>query len=285
MKPFISVVINTFNEENNLLYTLLSVKSWVDEIVVVDMYSDDKTVEIALKNGAKVFFHERAGFVEPARSYSIAQSHGEWVLILDADELVSQPLSLKLLEIARNDTADVVTIPRLNYFIGEPLMHTGWGPEQDKHARFFKRGFMQNSERIHDAMKPLQEARISNLSYETGYAIVHFNYFNITHFIEKLNRYTTIESVQAFNRGERTNSFKSIILSIKEFLSRYIKRGGYRDGWRGFYLALIMVFYKISVSAKLKELEAVGDRNIIELLYRKEAQLIIDEYNKGPNPL
>jgi glycosyltransferase involved in cell wall biosynthesis len=82
------VVINTLNEERRLPYALRSVQDWVDEIVVVDMHSDDKTVEIAEAFGARIFTHERVGYADPARAFAFARATGDWILILDADELV-----------------------------------------------------------------------------------------------------------------------------------------------------------------------------------------------------
>ena len=93
----ISVVINTLNEEKNLAYTLRSVQSWASEIIVVDMHSTDKTVEIAKTHGAKVFYHEPTGFVEPAQEFAVAQASHAWILLLDADEVVPKPLSERLL--------------------------------------------------------------------------------------------------------------------------------------------------------------------------------------------
>ena len=92
----ISVVINTLNEEKNLPRVLASVKKLADEIVVVDMESNDKTREIARKAGARVFKHKRMGYVEPARNFAIGKAKSEWILILDADELVTETLAKKL---------------------------------------------------------------------------------------------------------------------------------------------------------------------------------------------
>lgn len=278
MKQKISVVINTLNEEKNLPFALRSVHTWADEIVVVDMHSSDHTVDIAREFGAKVFFHEPTGFVEPARAYAISQTTGDWVLILDADELIPAPISKKLLEITAKNTADVIVIPRLNYLLGKPLLHTGWGPQQDKHARYFKRGKLQASAKIHDYLKPVPGAMVYELPYQPDCAMVHFNYLDSEQFIEKLNRYTTIEAEQAFKRGERSSTFKALLYAIKEFLSRYIKNQGYRDGWRGFYLSMMMVFYRLSTSMKLTELETSGTRSEIEQLYSQEAEAIINTY-------
>jgi len=81
----VSVVINTLNEEKNITKAISSVKSFADEVVVVDMESEDETVKIAKKLGARVYSYKKVGYVEPARNYAISKTVGEWVFILDAD--------------------------------------------------------------------------------------------------------------------------------------------------------------------------------------------------------
>jgi len=280
-EPKISVLINTLNEEKNLPYALRSVVPWADEIVVVDMYSEDRTVEIARSYGAKVFFYNRVDFVEPARAYAVEQSTGDWMLILDADELVPLPLARRLKNIALEDKADVVIIPWLNYLIGAPLMASGWGPNQDKHARFFKRGMLETSSTIHSPFTPKPQARVLELAYSPAEAVVHFNYVDIKQFIDKLNRYTSIEAKQALERSETVSPVRAILEVMLEFINRYLRRGGYKDGWRGFYLAGLMAMYRWAVFAKLTELRVVGDRSKVENLYRSEAERILAQYTEG----
>ncbi len=284
MEPRISVVINTLNEEGNLPYALRSVKPWADEIIVVDMHSEDRTVEIAKEYGARVFFHERKGFADPARAFAIAQAGGDWILILDADELVPYPLSRKLREIARESKFDVVRLPWLNCLLGSPLMHTGWGPNQDPHLRFFKKGFLQTTSDLHNYLHPAPHSRVIELPFEPGLAIVHFNYLNSEHFIEKLNYYTTIEARQAFARGLRITPWRATLNGVKEFLIRYLKAQGFRDGWRGFYLSFFMVFYRIAAAAKLQELQTIGPREVIESGYRQEAERFLEAYSAQQRP-
>jgi glycosyltransferase involved in cell wall biosynthesis len=284
MKPRISAVINTLNEEKNLPFALRSVQSWVDEIVVVDMYSDDRTADIAREFGAKVFPHERVGFADPARAFALEQASGDWILMLDADEVVPLPLSRTLVNIALSDSADVVRIPWLNYLLGAPLMHTNWGPGQDTHLRFFKKHHMIATPEVHNHIHPVPGSRVLKLKYEPGLAVVHFNYLDSQHFIEKLNRYTSIEANQAFERGERITAFGALAKGAKEFGSRYIKGSGFRDGWRGFYLSLFMSFYRIVTAAKLRELKALGQKDQIESRYRQDAEEILKAYEGQPTP-
>ncbi|HEX6940313.1 MAG TPA: glycosyltransferase family 2 protein [Longimicrobiales bacterium] len=278
MDARISVVINTLNEERNLPFALASVRPWADEIVVVDMHSDDRTVEIARAHGANVFLHERREFVEPARAYAVAQATGDWILVLDADELVPEPLSRTLRAIARDDAADVVVLPRLNHLLGAPMRYTGWGPHQDRHPRFFRRGHFRPTDLIHGSPPPQEGARVLHLAYEPGHAIVHFNYVDTAHFLDKLNRYTSIEARQAAERGERAAGPRTLARAARVFLRRYVRQQGYRDGWRGLYLSLLMALYRVATDAKLKEIESVGTREAILDAYRSEARRILDGY-------
>jgi glycosyltransferase involved in cell wall biosynthesis len=276
----ISAVINTLNAETHIPLALGSVRSWVDEIVVVDMHSVDSTVDIAREFGAKVFFHERMGFADPARAFALEQAQGDWILILDADEVVPPTLSKTLLQIAQRGEADVVKIPRLNYLLGAPLMHSGWGPDQDTHFRFFRKGSLQTTATVHNYLHPVPNARIRTMKYEPGLALVHFNYLDSEDFIERLNRYTTIDAGQAFALEERSSPANAIARAAGEFAKRYMLCSGWRDGWRGLYLSLFMAFYRIAKAAKLQERTELGDRQKTSAGYRKIAESLLQEYGE-----
>jgi glycosyltransferase involved in cell wall biosynthesis len=278
MSSRISVVINTLNEERNLPYALRSVQPWADEIVVVDMYSTDRTVEIARQFGAKVYFHEGPGFNYPPREFAVKQASEAWIFMLDADELVTLSLSKALRRIAEGNSADVVLVPRLNYLLGLALQHTRWGPDQDIQVRFFKKGKISASSIAHQDFHPVEGAKIQRVTFDGSNAIVHFNYLDSTQFIERLNRYTSIEAGQAFGHGSHSNVFLAVARAAKEFVSRYIKARGYLDGWRGFYLSAFMSFYRLAAAAKLKELEVLGTRDKLAELYREKAESVLKEY-------
>ncbi len=277
MECKISVVINTLNEGKNINNAIQSVKHWADEIIVVDMYSDDGTADIARKLGAKVFFHERIGFVEPARQFAINEARNDWVLVLDADEIVPKSLSKLIFKIIYENKYDIINIPWLNYLLGTPLMYTGWGPNQDKHSRCFKKSGMEISSIIHKGLIPKPNSKIYNMNYREGNAVIHFNYVNTNHFIQKLKKYTYIEATQIINTKKLT-IFVAIFRSIKELFNRYIIKKGYKDGWRGFYLSIAMAFYYLTVYANFKELEEFGEPKNILLHYQNIANDIISEY-------
>lgn len=278
LRPPISVVINTLNEERNLPFALRSVRSWADEIVVCDMHSDDKTVEIARAHGAMVCFHERMGFADPARAFAIGQTRHEWVFVLDADELVPRQLAQALPGLITGGTADVFRVPRLNYLLGAPLQHLGWGPDQDAQLRLFKKSAVSITPDIHHFFHVKQGARERRLRSADVGAIVHFNYIDLTHFIEKLNRYASIEARQAFARGERASFRKALVASAREWLSRYFKNGGHREGWRGLYLTAMMSMYRFAIHGKLTELETGNSEAEVRRRYQAEAERYLAEY-------
>lgn len=281
MTQRISVVINTWNEEQNLPWALGSVRSWADEIVVVDMHSQDRTREIAESYGAKVFLHEWLGFSEPARAFAIEQSQGDFVLLLDADEMIPEPLSRELRRITAEDRYDVAYLARSNYMFGKKLEHTGWGADQDRHLRFFRRGSLSTSDTIHNWMHAAPGARIYKLPAEPALSIVHFNYIDVAQFIEKLNRYTTVEAKQAQERGQSETAWGTARQVLGELTRRYLKKGGYRDGWRGFYLSLLMGLYRVGTAAKLAELNAGMGPDSARAVYRQIAEDVLSAYGSN----
>ena len=122
----IALVINTLNEEKNIGDCIDSVGSLVNEIVVCDMYSDDRTAEIATLKGAQVVLHPRIGFVEPARKFAISQASQEWVLVLDADERMTPQLANRLIQVTQEDSCDVVSFWSLYWYFGGWVRHGGF---------------------------------------------------------------------------------------------------------------------------------------------------------------
>jgi len=279
MTQRISIVMNTWNEEHNLPWSLGSVHSWADEIVVVDMHSTDRTREVAEQYGAKVYLHEWLGYSEPARAFAIEKAQGDFVLLLDADEMIPAPLSRALRALANEGNYDIVKLARSNYMFGEKVEHSGWGPEQDRHFRFFRKGSLSTTAEIHKYMHPAEGARIHHMRADADHCIVHFNYDDVTQFIEKLNRYTTVEAQQAKAQGQQESGWSTMLKVLGELFNRYLKKGGYRDGWRGFYLSLLMAFYRIGTAAKLTELNAEMGSERARARYREIAEELLRGYS------
>jgi glycosyltransferase involved in cell wall biosynthesis len=260
-------LVNTWNEESNLPRALASLVDWVDEIVVVDMHSEDRTRDVATGFGARVYLHDCTDFVEPARAFGVQRCTGDWILILDADEIVPGRLATRLCAIADQDRMDVVTVPRSNFLLGRPFRGGGWGPQQDQHPRFFRRGTLTFDERIHSKPAAVAGARILELPPLEPATIVHFNYLSAAQVIDKLNRYTTIEAKQRFDRRAKQPTVSALLDAATEFLNRYVRLRGYRDGWRGVFMCAAMAFYRISIAVKLLELQQIGTEEDVKRRY------------------
>lgn len=248
--PKITAIIHTLNEEKNIKNCLESVK-WCDEIIVIDMYSQDKTVEVAKLYTDRIFFHKKMDYVEPARNFGLTKATNDWILSLDADERISEELKNKLIEIAKDGKYDVIYIPMKNIIFSKWIKHTQWWP--DYHPRFFRKGFMKYTNNIHDSEKT--SGRRLYLEAVPENAMMHYNYQNVSHFLQKLDRYTTIEAKILQNKKIKFSITKLLDKSIKEFIWRYILGKGFLDGIHGFILSCLMSFYWFIVYIKLWEMQ------------------------------
>lgn len=278
-KPKISVIIHTLNEEKNIRNCLETVK-WADEIIIVDMYSEDKTVEIAKEYTDKIFFFERLEYADPAREFSLGKASNEWVLSVDADEMVPLELKNRLINIKEHDIADVIYIPHNNYFFGNKMEGAMWGALQDVHPRFFKKNFLHYNDKIHSFIEITDKARIHRIQ-NSKEGFIHFNYVDVEHFIEKLNRYTTIEAKKLFEAGEDIKLRHMAMRVLSEFRWRYLNYRGYKDGFMGFSISLLMGMYRLVTYTKLKLMKMYNSPNTrekIEEKYQKIADEVITEY-------
>lgn len=247
----ISVAIVNFNEAVKLEKCLNSVKDFAVEIVVVDLGSEDESEKICKKFGAKIFAHRKEPFVELVRDFSISKVTGDWILVLDPDEEISESLKKRLKEIVRENNYDAVNIPRKNIFFGKWIAHTNWWP--DKHIRFFKKGKVKWSEKIHSY--PKVEGKVLNLEANPELAIIHFGYDNLSQFLERQNRYSEIEAEQLYKSGIHFSWGKFLWWPTREFLVRLIKHQGYLDGIYGISLVFLIMVYKMIILVKLRERE------------------------------
>ena len=258
MKQKISVVINTLNEERNLPYALRSIHSWADEIVVVDMHSEDRTVEIAKQYGAKVYLHERIAAFDGARQFAIEQASNDWILVLDADEEISPHLAMSINSVIQDDQFDVIELPRANLALSGFAPHESGFPEY--HKRVFKKNFILDGYegKIHTFFQFMPTARITKIAASyPNMCIRHYTNPTVSAFFSKITRYTSVEAVDRY--GSNINNATLITLLIfrplKTFLVHYVKRQGYRDGWRGLWLSVIFFIYEVMTIAKIWEIK------------------------------
>ena len=247
----ISVVINTLNEEKNLPRAIASIKGLADEIIVVDMQSDDRTKEVAEGLGALVYDHKRTGYVEPARNFAIAKAVGPWVLVLDADEEIPPKLAKKLRVFAQKEGADFYRIPRKNIVFGSWLRHSRWWP--DYNIRFFKKGKVTWNEVIHSV--PMTSGKGIDLAAEEELAIVHHHYTSVEDYLIRMGRYTDIQAKNLIKEGHRFIWKDLVKKPLSEFLGRYFSGEGYKDGLHGLALSGLQAFSEFILYLKVWQSE------------------------------
>ncbi|MBA4291370.1 hypothetical protein C0431_00185 [bacterium] len=271
MKLPISVVINTFQAERYLDLVLRSVVDHVEEIVVCDMYSDDRTVEIAEKFGAKVVFHDRVGYVEPARKFAVDQSNQPWVLILDADEVLSPRLWDEFAKLLDGKCADIIEFHWLNYMFGAPMFGAGFEPDRDVHGRLFLREAVTLHSEVHQGLRPVDGMRVTRIPFSDELCVHHFTYLSAEDFIGRVNKYTSVEAGQVFE-SEKVNFGRVFRKLGRDFWKRMVVKGGNKIGWQGLSVSLLMLANDAMKFAKILELQNGASGESVLAAHRKIAE-------------
>ncbi|MBM3283672.1 glycosyltransferase family 2 protein [Candidatus Gottesmanbacteria bacterium] len=269
----ISAVIHTYNEEKNIERCLSSL-AWVDERIIIDMGSTDRTCDKAQQFKAKIFSHPYTGFVEPARNFGLSKAKGDWIFIIDADEEIPKNLANRLLVETQKSSYDYYRIARKNIIFGKWIKHTGWWP--DYQVRFFRRGAVSWTEKIHGV--PLTKGQGIDIEVSGDMHLIHYHYQGLDQYINRMNRYTTISSKDLFVSNYRFKKVQLFEMPIREFINRYFIWEGYKDGIHGLALSLLQSFSELITYLKLWELENFIEEKITlaetEKIFSKESRSI-----------
>lgn len=251
MKQPVSIIVNTKNAAKTLERALDSAK-FADEIIVVDMESDDKTLSIAKKYTSKVFNHPDKGYADPARNFAIKKASHEWVMILDADEVLPADLQKKVGELLQS-RADVACyfIPRKNIIFGKWVEKTGWWP--DFQPRLFKRDAIHWKDGVHS--QPIITGNTEYLPNDPDLAIIHYNYDSVSDYLQRLDRYTGIAAQENLDEKKSITGADLINSFSDELLRRLFLDKGVEEGIHGIGLSFLQSMYQMVVSLKTWELQ------------------------------
>lgn len=236
MKPKISVVLATFNEQKNIGPCLKSVVGLADGIVVVDGQSTDKTVEIAKKFGARVYSTTNKLIFHINKQMAIDRAKGDWILQLDADERVTPALKKEILKTVRSPGKfNGFWIPRKNFFLGRWLKKGGQYP--DPTIRLYRRGKGRlPCKTVHEQAK---------IEGEVGYfknPMLHYTAPTFARYLANANRYTTLTASLMKKAKVKINLFSFLdyffLKPWRTFLFLYFRHKGFLDGFPGFVFAL-----------------------------------------------
>lgn len=249
----LSVVINTKNSAESLEKTLESVADLAEQIVVMDMNSHDKTRELAKKFTKDVFQTDQDyGYVEPARNQALGKATQPWVLLLDADEELSSGLKKTIRELLTksHQEIDCFYLPRKNVIFNHEMRGTGWWP--DYQVRLFKKGTVTWSDQIHSM--PEIHGQTQLLPADPSQAIIHANYQHVDQYLERLNRYTSVEAATSHFTADELTPSNLLKLFSNELFERGIAQNGLEEGVHGVSLALLQGTYQLVVALKKWEL-------------------------------
>jgi len=247
----LSVLIPVFNEEANLPACLESVKALADEILVIDSFSTDRTVEIAKAAGARVLQHK---YVNSAaqKNWAIPQCRHDWVLIVDADERVTPELASEirtLLARPENPEQDGYFVVRRNYFLGSEIRHCGW--ETNDVQRLFRRDLGSYAKREVHADVEVKGGRSGRLNAKLDHITCPCTLEGLNRYFQRFNRYTTQAAERYHREGRRPRFVSFFVHPGWEFFKLYVFKRGFLDGIPGLAICAFCAFTRFVRYMKL----------------------------------
>ena len=245
----LSVVIITYNEERNIARCLDSLKEIADEIIVVDSYSTDKTVEICNSYGAKVFQHKFEGHIQQ-KNFALEKASFVYVLSLDADEVLSDELRTSIASAKSVWNYDGYEMNRLTNYCGAWIRHGGWYPDR-KIRLFDKRKGKWTGVNPHDRYS------MNDANRSVGYLrgdILHYSYYSITDHIKQVDYFTEISAHVLFEQKRKASLVRLLVAPVFRMFRDYFLKGGFLDGYYGFIVCMISSYAVFLKYAKLREL-------------------------------
>jgi len=228
----ISALIITYNEEKHLDKCLSSLKSVADEIIVVDSYSTDRTVDICNERGVKVVMQKFLGYREQ-KNFAIEQAQYEHILSLDGDEALSDQLQQTILDLKNDWQYDGYYMNRRNRYCGQWIKHSDWYP--DRKLRLFKKGSgMWKGINPHDTyvLKPqFSYGRIKG-------DLLHYVFDSYSEHNQKIEKFSSISAQEYYKLGKSASFLKILFRPSWAFFKAYFLRGGFLDGFNGFMISV-----------------------------------------------
>lgn len=245
----ISAVIITFNEERNIKRCLESLQGIVDDIVVVDSYSKDRTKEICESFDVRFVEHVFEGHIEQ-KNWAITQAKYPYILSLDADEALDEKLKQSILEIKQNWEADGYSMNRLTNYCGHWVHHCGWYPDTKLRLWDSRKGAWGGTN-PHDKYE-LNDKNAKTIQLEGD--ILHYSYYTLEDHYKQVEYFTTILAKAQYEKGKKAPFITLIFSPIVKFIKDYFIKKGFLDGKIGFRICRISAFATYTKYRKLRTL-------------------------------
>ena len=244
----ISIVIITYNEEQNIARCIDSVEGLSKDVVVVDSYSTDKTREICLEKGVHFLEHKFDGHIEQ-KNYAITQAKNLCVLSLDADEALTEELKEAILNIRYNWEFDSYSFNRLTNYCGTWIKHCGWYPDKKLRLWDTSKG-RWGGENPHDKVIMDKNTMMKHVDLD----ILHYSFYTEEQHLKQIAYFTDISSKAAFEKGKTSNAFKIFYKSKFKFFRDYVLKLGFLDGHHGYVVCRNSAYAKRLKYSKLRDL-------------------------------
>jgi len=264
----VTAVLITLNEELNLKRTLPQL-NWCDEIIVVDSGSTDNTVQLCRNFGCKVVYRAFDGYGSQ-KKYAVSLSRNNWILSLDADEVLSDELVDEIKKEMEAPKSAGYLLPMNLVFLGKEFT---FGKESN---RFFLRLFNKqlgnfNDRKVHEGIELIGE----KIKFKNK--ILHYSYQDISQYFKKLNTYSSFGANLAFEKGKNKSVFNIVATIPLNFLKYYILHGNLLNGANGFYWSVFNTYYHLIKYLKIRELHDQHSKLVMQSKIKKETVIILKE--------
>ncbi|HEX3100918.1 MAG TPA: glycosyltransferase family 2 protein [Pyrinomonadaceae bacterium] len=243
----ISASIIVYNEEENIA-DLCETLEWADEIVIVDSGSTDRTAEFAKKYTDKVFQHEFKGYKDK-HQFADAQTTGDWIFWIDADERVTPELKESISRLRMQDEnalPDGFRIARKTFYLGRWIRFCGWYP--DYQMRLYRK-----SKSFWDGVSPHETARVEGKIETLAGELLHYTKRDLSDHHRVIERYASLAAEYKVEHGEKTGAVAIFFGPVGAFLRTYILKQGFRDGTRGLIISMFTAYGVFLKTAKVWE--------------------------------
>jgi glycosyltransferase involved in cell wall biosynthesis len=239
----ISVCIVCRNEADKLPRCLESVQ-WADEILVMDLSSQDGSVAVAEKYGAHTFSRDAFPIVEPLRNELAAKAHNDWILALDPDESITPRLSEELRGLSQREDLDAIVIPRMNYDLGYPPSN----PIQryEPQLRMYRRSRVQWPD-TPNTLPSVPDQRKFHLPQNDDMVIIHDRSRNVPEILDRVIRYAPMQAQSMLDQGQRFSAKAMLSALASQVDKEFFRAEAWKDGLPGLLRATILVGYKFYV--------------------------------------
>lgn len=243
----ISICIICFNEEKNIRRCLES-SAWADEIIVVDSMSQDRTVEIAREYTDKVYQRVWPGYVDQ-KNFALSKAKSDWILSIDADEEISHSLKDEIRrEIEKEDAKDGYRMPRLSFYQGRWIKHSGFYPDRQLRLFRLEQGQWMGG-RVHERVEI--KGSIGDLNSD----LLHYPYNGIiSGQLKTVDSFSSLMAEDMYESGKRYHLSLLLLRPLFKFIEVYLLRLGFLDGLAGFIIALTSAYAMFVRYVKLREL-------------------------------